>query len=318
MQAEAYSRRDNLLFEGVQETNGEDCEQKILDIIVKDMKIVDARERIRFTRVHRLGGKNVNKSRPIIAKFHFFKDREEVWSARRRLKGTKTWISEDFPVEIRNRRQVLYPIFQRAIKMGNLQTSLVADKLFVNNQMFTVDTLHRLPEGLRLENTSLRVEKDMVFFYNRASPLSNFFPAPVTIDGISYKFTEQYYQCRKAEILGDNGAAMKIMTADDPLTCKRLGDHATRTEESAKKWEAGKNAVMEKANIHKFEQNSHLKAVLLSTGDRLLAEASPRDTYWGIGIPISDRRKTVQEQWPGQNHLGQILMKIREHLKQKL
>ena len=318
IQAETYSRRDNLLFEGVQETNGEDCEEKILDVLVKDMKITDARQRIRFTRVHRLGGKAPNRTRPIIAKFHFFKDREEVWGARRRLKGTNTWVSEDFPTEIRNRRQVLYPIFQKAIKMDNIQASLVADKLFINRQMFTVETLHRLPEGLQLENTSLRIEKDIVFFYNRSSPMSNFFPAPVTIDGISYKCTEQYYQFRKAEILGDQGAALKILTADDPLTCKKLGDRATRTEESWRKWDAEKKAVMEKANQHKYTQNAHLRAVLLSTEDKLLAEASPVDTYWGIGCAITDKRKTDQQQWRGQNHLGQILMSIREQLRQKL
>ena len=318
IQAEAYSRRDNLLFEGVQETQGEDCEQKILDIIVKDLKINGAHQQIRFTRVHRLGGKHPNKTRPIIAKFHFFKDRQTVWESRRKLKGTNMWISEDFPVEIRNRRQVLYPIFQKAIKMDSLKVSLVADKLFLNNHMYTIETLHRLPEGLRLENTSLRVEDDICFFYNRSSPLSNFFPAPVEIDGISYKCSEQYYQYNKAETLGDIGTALRIMTADDPVTYKRLGDQATRTEESAKKWEAKKMAVMEKANLHKFTQNDHLRAVLLSTGERTLAEASPRDTYWGIGIPISDKRKTQQKIWQGQNNLGKVLMNVRHQLRDRL
>ena len=201
IQAEAYSRRDNLLFEGVQETQGEDCEQKVYDILVKDLKLADARQRIRFTRVHRLGGKTSNKNRPIIAKFHYFKDRQAVWDVRRRLKGTAVWVSEDFPIEIRNRRQVLYPIFQKAIKMGNIQASLVADRLFINKQMFTVETLHRLPEGLRLQDTSLRVEQDIVFFYNRASPLSNFFPAPVSIDGIKYTCTEQFSRVKKLKFL---------------------------------------------------------------------------------------------------------------------
>ena len=321
IQAESYSRRDNLLFEGIKETQGENCEQKILDIIVKDLKISDAHQKIRFTRVHRLGGRNpnnVNKARPIIAKFHFFKDRQLVWDSRRKLKGTNVWLSEDFPVEIRNRRQVLYPVFQSAMKMDNLNASLVADKLFINRQMYTTETLHRLPEGLRLENTSLRIEKDICFFYNRASPLSNFFPAPVTIDGISYKCSEQYYQFRKAETLGDEGAAMKILTADDPVTYKRLGDQATRTKESAQRWDAEKLSVMEKVNIEKFSQNGHLRTVLLSTGQMTLAEASPKDTFWGIGIPMSDKRKVKQQQWPGENNLGKILMKVRHLLKERL
>ena len=193
IQAEAYSRRDNLIFEGIPEQLDEDCQEKILDIIVKDLKITDARQRMRFTRVHRLGGKVPNKNRPVIAKFHFFQDRQLVWNARRKLKPTPYWLSEDFPTEIRNRRQVLYPIYVKAMKMGNMQVSLVADRLFINKQMFTVDTLHRLPQNLQLQNTSLRIENDIVFFLNRSSPLSNFFPAPVTIDGIKYHCTEQFF-----------------------------------------------------------------------------------------------------------------------------
>lgn len=316
IQGECYSRRDNLIFEGIREQNDEDCEAKIMDILVTNLKILDARNRIKFTRVHRLGGQLPYKTRPIIVKFHFFKDRQEVWSLRRRLKGTDIWMSEDFPVEIRNRRQVLQPIYQKALGRSDVRASLVADKLFLNRQMYTIETLHRLPESLKLQNTSLQIENNTVFFYNRSSPLSNFFPAPVNIDGVRYKCTEQYYQSKKAEILGDEGAAVKIMAADDPLTCKKLGDQAIRTQETQKKWAAEKVKVMEKANLHKFQQNSHLKAVLLSTGDMLLAEASPKDTFWGIGMPMKDKKKTDRKQWPGQNHLGEVLMTIRHHLKE--
>ena len=46
-----------------------------MDILVKDLKISDARNRIKFTRVHRLGGRAPNRSRPVIVKFHYFKDK---------------------------------------------------------------------------------------------------------------------------------------------------------------------------------------------------------------------------------------------------
>ena len=227
-------------------------------------------------------------------------------------------MSEDFPTEIRNRRQVLYPVYLKAMKMGNMQVSLVADRLFINKQMFTIDTLHRLPKELQLQNTSLRIENDIVFFFTRASPLSNFFPAPVMIDGIKYHCTEQYYQSSKAEVLGDHGTAMKIMITDDPLQCKKLGDRATRTQQSLQKWDSEKVKVMQKANIHKFEQNEHLRAVLLSTGDRTLAEASPKDTFWGIAMPMSDRNKVDKKLWTGQNKLGEVLMSVRSRLQQEL
>ena len=137
----------------------------------------------------------------------------------------------------------------------------------------------------------------------------------MTIDGVRYKCTEQYYQVQKAEVFGDCGAALKIMAADDPLTCKKLADLSTRTRETEKKWEAERKKVMKKANLHKFQQNAHLKAVLLSTGDMTLAEASPRDNFWGIGLSLQDKRKTNNQIWNGQNQLGQILMEIRDELR---
>ena len=37
-------------------------------------------------------------------------------------------------------------------------------------------------------------------------------------------------------------------------------------------------------NMAKFSQNSRLKAILLSTEDKIIVEASPYDTIWGIGL----------------------------------
>ena len=206
---------------------------------------------------------------------------------------------------------MLYPIFRPALNIPTIRASLVSDKLYTNHQMYDINTLHRLPECLQLENSSMRVEGDTVFFYNRSSPLSNFFPAPVYIDGIKYKCTEQYYQCQKAEINGEESIATQIRLADDPLTCKRLAQSIKETQ----KWQTEKVRVMEKANMCKYQQHDHLRKVLLSTGDKTLAEASPRDTFWGIGIPMKSRAKTDHSQWKGDNRLGEILMNIRNQMK---
>ena len=50
-------------------------------------------------------------------------------------------------------------------------------------------------------------------------------------------------------------------------------------------------------------QNSEVRALLESTGSKLLVENSPKDSYWGCG---ADGK--------GKNMLGQVLMEIREQL----
>jgi len=63
-----------------------------------------------------------------------------------------------------------------------------------------------------------------------------------------------------------------------------------------------------------FSQNPQLKSILLSTAGRVLAEASPSDTKWGIGLsedhPDAKRRKL----WRGRNLLGQVLMEVRDEM----
>ena len=159
IRAEAYSRRDNLIINGIPEMPNEDLVQKVKDIMRIDMKC-DHRKinDMKFTRVHRL--KNRKKT---IVKFHYYQDKEYIWKHRFGLKGTKKyWLEEDFPTEIKNRRQVLEPILKAARKIPNLRSTLVGDKLFVNGQRYTVDALHLLPDPLKLQNTSLVTQGDYV------------------------------------------------------------------------------------------------------------------------------------------------------------
>ena len=74
---EYRSLRDNLLFHGLPEKLEENCEQLISDLIHTQLNIDSD---IKFERVHRIGKIGVKDSRPIVAKFHEFKDRELRYS----------------------------------------------------------------------------------------------------------------------------------------------------------------------------------------------------------------------------------------------
>lgn len=308
IKSEAYSRRDNLKFDGIPESTGEDLLAKVKDIIRVNMQCPEVDD-MRFVRVHRLPG--MQKPRKVIVKFQFYPDRERVWSRRRLLKTSNIWVSEDFPREIENRRQVLTPILKAAWKQPNVKASLSVDKLYINNQMYTVDTLSQLPPQLQLQQTSLVSTDDKVFFFGRSSPLSNFFPAHFSLDGRDWKCTEQYYQARKAEIHGDDVAYENIMLANDPLDMFKIGARIS----SSPRWKQGiAKEVMEKANLAKYTQNEHLKSVLSSTKTKMLVEASAKDQYWGIGAGIRNALNTPSDSWSGENHMGKILEKVRAAL----
>jgi len=46
----------------------------------------------------------------------------------------------------------------------------------------------------------------------------------------------------------------------------------------------------------------------------VLAEASPFDTKWGIGLSADDPRARRRRQWQGRNLLGEVLMEVRDIL----
>lgn len=72
---------------------------------------------------------------------------------------------------------------------------------------------------------------------------------------------------------------------------------------------------MVRGNIAKFGQHPELRDFLLSTRDRVLVEASPRDRVWGIGLSASDERATSPATWQGLNLLGFALMAARDGLQ---
>lgn len=72
-------------------------------------------------------------------------------------------------------------------------------------------------------------------------------------------------------------------------------------------WDAVRVDVMRKAVRAKLAQHPEVAATLLSTGDALLVEHSPKDPFWIDGGDGS-----------GQNTFGRLLMELRAELRAKL
>jgi N-glycosidase YbiA len=129
--------------------------------------------------------------------------------------------------------------------------------------------------------------------------LSNFYPAEVELDGIKYPSVEHAYQAAKTTDKKERKQFHKrpLPTAAES---KKLGKNLDLRSD----WEGVKLDVMKQLLIQKFA-HPDLKEKLLETGDALLVEGNYwGDTFWGV-----DKRKG------GQNHLGKLLMKIRDNLK---
>lgn len=68
-------------------------------------------------------------------------------------------------------------------------------------------------------------------------------------------------------------------------------------------WETARVSIMESILQEKFEQNPALMEKLKETGNRILINGNNKqETYWGIDL----------YSWQGENHLGRIIMNIRD------
>ena len=112
----------------------------------------------------------------------------------------------------------------------------------------------------------------------------------------------------------DHRAVGLIMSSPDPSTHKRIGRGVRNFVSAA--WDREKQNAVLSGNHAKFTQNTATKHYLLSAGNKRLAEASPLDPVWGIGLRADDPRASDPRQWRGKNLLGEALSAVREAIRE--
>lgn len=132
-------------------------------------------------------------------------------------------------------------------------------------------------------------------------------------DDIVFNCAEKYMMYHKALTMGDISTAEEILAIDSPADIKKAGRKVYPFD--ADLWDKAKFDVVVKGNFLKFSQNKLLRWYLLSTADKILVEASPRDQIWGIGMSKQNPSCYKPEEWRGQNLLGFALMEVRDMLK---
>ena len=131
--------------------------------------------------------------------------------------------------------------------------------------------------------------------------------------GLTYRSAEHWMMAEKARLFGDEATLGRILAARSPAEAKKLGREIQGFD--AELWEDRKYGIVLTGNLHKFRQNPALLQFLLSTNDRVLVEASPVDTIWGIGLAADSPDAANPARWQGPNLLGFALMEAREQLR---
>jgi ribA/ribD-fused uncharacterized protein len=153
-------------------------------------------------------------------------------------------------------------------------------------------------------------EPDTIYFWSaRRGPFaafSNFAPTPFEIPAwqdpariVQFATGEHAFQAAKASTPTEHE---RIRLAATPLDAKRAGRRVALPAD----WDRQRAHVMLAVIRGKFAV-PELTELLLSTGERILAEDSPYDPIWGC----RDRAGG----YTGQNLLGRALMRVRDELR---
>ena len=144
--------------------------------------------------------------------------------------------------------------------------------------------------------------------------LSNWYPILFIDNNIEFEHTEQYMMYMKALLFEKTNIDLHklILNTKSPAKCRSYGKKIKNFDENI--WNKNKKEIVTKGCYLKFSQNEELKRYLISTGTKILVEASPYDKIWGIGLNKKNAMKTPQDKWLGTNYLGECLMEVRNML----
>lgn len=174
------------------------------------------------------------------------------------------------------------------------------------------DTLPNTPEERALATALLGRYTAIHPFYRMQDAFSQWHPCLFSVDNQTYTSTEQWMMAEKARLFQDPEALTYILAAGHPREQKALGRSIRGFDDAT--WRRHRLGIVLAGNRHKFTQAPALHQALAATRGKLLVEASPVDTIWGVGLPDTYPNLAQPARWRGLNLLGFALTALREEL----
>lgn len=172
-------------------------------------------------------------------------------------------------------------------------------------------------EKLQKQNKNL----DYLFFWGHKPThdrslsktiFSQWWEKKFSVNGIIYPTAEHFMMAGKARLFNDNETLEEILKSKVPAEAKKLGRKVKNFNDEI--WKENRSKIVIEGNYHKFS-DSEYKAFLLGTGNKIIVEASPMDTIWGIGLSQNSDKTYNPNTWRGLNLLGFALMEVRDRLR---
>ena len=219
------------------------------------------------------------------------------------------WLNEDANPKIRKQKLESRSVVKHALNKG-YDAKQKGLGVVVNGRYYTRDNMNQLPGDIQLGTTKMREDAHTVGFQGKLAPLSNMHPCKLTVDGKDHNSAEHFIQYTKVMLANLEDLAQKIRDTECPYTAKSIGGSV-----QIPMWSNVDEEVVKLAIKTKYEQNPHLRKILLNTGTKTILECTP-DLKWGAAISL-DSKLFGTGRHPGRNLTGCFLQEERVELRDK-
>ena len=308
-----------VIFRGIKEdykeTNevGRDRIYRELSNLLNDENAEDRYDAARclvIRRCKRLGRYNRDRPRPFSIEFVHHEDVQFIMENRGYL-SEGVFVNREFSPEIERKRRTMLPILRAArhIESYKKQIRLEKDKVVIKGKDYDMSNIHDLPEDLNAFKVTSKENEYVVGYFGELNPMSNFFPAPFTLEGQNYISSEQYIQASKAKLFNDLDVYNQIMGCKNSADCKDFSRKIRGVDNV--KWDKVAADLCRPGIREKFVQNPILLEILVKhTGTKRIVECA-KDRLWGTGTPLSQEDCLDSDRWITPGIMGKILEEIR-------
>lgn len=139
---------------------------------------------------------------------------------------------------------------------------------------------------------------EIPFYETSGFVFSNFSAHRIEYNGELYPTVEHAFHAQK---FTEGRIRERIISASSPLVAWQLGKKYK--SERREDWDRVKVALLTELVRAKTTQHQEVRDALLATENEQIVENNPDDDFWGAGADGN-----------GQNHMGRILMQVREEI----
>ncbi len=164
------------------------------------------------------------------------------------------------------------------------------------------------------------IQQSIETFQGSRCKLSNLHQCPHSCEiedlGTKFPISEYHYQFKKLKAHNLGTEAYELLMEEDSFKAMKKVKSLIPDSDVSDEWKQVACKEIMSSNRLKYTSCQHIKDTLLHS-KITIAEATG-NLFWGTGLGVQQSLDCLPDFWPGENHIGWILMELRAEFQAEL